>query len=107
MPFCDGYFLSSSMLKSSKLDFKDSGIPSLDGIFQNTESMRIFTAEDSEGLNLIRETFAPIYNTQGSPYEMIFSIKSNGAVVRLIERHMGIDLMSCFYSWMTAMRQLQ
>lgn len=88
-PSVTDIFLSSSMLKSSKLDFKDSGIPSLDGIFQNTESMRIFTAEDSEGLNLIRETFAPIYNTQGSPYEMIFSIKSNGAVVRLIGKAHG------------------
>lgn len=82
-------YLSSSMLKNTSLDFKDSSIPSMDDLFHSTESIRIFTPEDPAGATLLRNTFAPICDLKNNNYETLFSIKSDGALVSLVGKRHG------------------
>lgn len=77
-------YLSAPMLRTSSLNFKDSKIPSFEGIIKSTESIRILSSDTPGGVKLIQTTFAPICNYKNKAYETLFSVKSEGAVVRLI-----------------------
>lgn len=77
-------YLSSSMLKSGKFEFKNSDLPSLEDIMGNTESIRILSSNNKQGLKRLQDAFSPICNGKSNLYKTFFSVKSDGAKINLI-----------------------